>query len=88
MCKARRLTCDTAKNALSLISCNNLLQQADFRMRLHGLRRLVTTSLLQVVNRFVKSCEQTCCKQWRSKLDNWGGGHIFIYSSSQTMKTT
>ena len=26
-------------------------------------------------------------EQWRSKLDNWGGGHIFIYSSSQTMKT-
>ena len=26
--------------------------------------------------------------QWRSKLDNWGGGgHICIYSSSQTMKT-
>ena len=24
--------------------------------------------------------------QWRSKLDNWGGP-IFIYSSSQTMKT-
>ena len=24
--------------------------------------------------------------QWRSKLDN-SGGHIFIYSSSQTMKT-
>ena len=27
--------------------------------------------------------------QWGSKLDNWGGGgggHIFIYSSSQTMK--
>ena len=24
--------------------------------------------------------------QWRSKLDDWGEGHIFIYSSSQTMK--
>ena len=25
--------------------------------------------------------------QWRSKLDNWGWGAIFIYSCSQTMKT-
>jgi hypothetical protein len=27
--------------------------------------------------------------QWRSKLDNWGGGGggIFIYSCSQTLKT-
>ena len=25
--------------------------------------------------------------QWRSKLDNWGAGGIFIYSCSQTLKT-
>ena len=35
---------------LQLTSCNNLLQQADIRMRSHGLRHLLTTSLLQVVN--------------------------------------
>ena len=23
----------------------------------------------------------------RRKIDNWGGGHIFIYSCSQTVKT-
>ena len=40
-------------------SCNksvyNLLQQADVRMRSHGLRQLVTVSLLKVVNRLVAS---------------------------------
>ena len=50
----------TAKNAQVvtrlLTSCHNLLQQADMRMRSHGLRQLVTTSLLQVVNRLVASC--------------------------------
>ena len=25
--------------------------------------------------------------QGRRKIDNWGGGHIFIYSCSQTVKT-
>ena len=45
-----------------LTSCNNLLQQADIRMRSHGLRQLVTTSLLQVFKRLVASCQQTCCK--------------------------
>ena len=25
--------------------------------------------------------------QWRSQLDKWGGGTIFIYSYSQTLKT-
>ena len=49
----------TAKNvqvATSLLkSCNNLLQQADIRMRSHGLLQLVTTSLLQVVKRLVTS---------------------------------
>ena len=48
---------NTAKNAQVatslLTSCNNLLQQADIRMRSHGLPQLVTTSLLQVVNRLV-----------------------------------
>ena len=47
----------TAKNvkaATSLLtSCDNLLRQADIRMRLHG---KLTTSLLQVVNRLVASC--------------------------------
>ena len=33
-----------------------------FKMCSHGLRQLVTTSLLQVVNRLVASCLQTCCK--------------------------
>ena len=37
------------KNALVatslLTSCNNLLQQADIRMRSHGLRQLLTTSM-------------------------------------------
>ena len=49
----------TAKNAQVvtslLTSRNNLIQQADIRMRSHGLRQLVTTSLLQVVNRLVGS---------------------------------
>ena len=27
-------------------------------------------------------------EQWHSKIENWrGGGHIFIYLSSQTVKT-
>ena len=43
-----------------MTSCNNLLQQA--KMRSHGFRQLVTTSLLQVVNRFVSNCQQTCYK--------------------------
>ena len=48
-------------------SCNNLLQQADIRMRSHGFRQLVTTSLLLVVNRLVASCQQTCRKLVISK---------------------
>ena len=36
-------------------SCNNLLQQADIRMRSHGLRQLVD-------DKSVASCQQTCCK--------------------------
>ena len=58
-------TAKTAKFATSLSTCcNNLLRQADIRMRLHGKRQLLTTSLLQVVNRLVASC---CLKQtfWR-----------------------
>ena len=52
-----------AQVAINLLtSCNNLLQQADIRMRSHGLRQLVITSLLQVVNRLVASCQQSCCK--------------------------
>ena len=47
----------TAKNAQVvtslLTSCNNLLQQADIRMRSHGLRQLVTTTT---------SCQETCYK--------------------------
>ena len=48
----------TAKNKLItslLTSCNNLLQQADIRMRLHGLRQLVD-------NKSVASCQQACFK--------------------------
>ena len=50
-----------------LTSCNNLLQQADIRMRPHGLRQLATTSLLQVVNRFVASWlfQQACCNSFQ-----------------------
>ena len=53
------------------LRCNNLLPQAKFRMRSHGLRHIVTTNLLHVatgllhvVNRLVASClfQQTCCK--------------------------
>ena len=51
-----------------LTSCNNLLQQVDIRMRSHGLRQLVTTSLLQVVNRLVASFQNTCCKLIRKYL--------------------
>ena len=44
-CKPRVLSSYTAKNAQFatslLTSCNNLLQQADIRMRSHGLRQLV-----------------------------------------------
>ena len=55
----------TAKNVQVLrllTSWNNLLQQADIRIHLHGLQQLVTTSLLQVVNKLVASYQQTCCK--------------------------
>ena len=38
-----------------LTSCNNLLQQADIRMRSHGLRQLVD-------DKSVANCQQTCCK--------------------------
>ena len=40
-----------------LTSCNNLLQQADIRMRSHGLRQQVSlsTGLLQFVTRLVAS---------------------------------
>ena len=38
-----------------LPSCNNLLQQADIRMRSHGLRQLVD-------KKSVASCQQACCK--------------------------
>ena len=41
----------TAKNT----SCKNLLQQADIRMRWHGLRQLVD-------GKSVGSCQQTCFK--------------------------
>ena len=42
---------------------NNFLQQADIRMRSHGLQQLVKTSLLQVVNRLVTSWlfQKACC---------------------------
>ena len=64
LCGSKRQTY-TAKNvqvvASLLTSCNNLLRQADIRMRSHGLRQLVKTSLLQVVNRLVASCQQACC---------------------------
>ena len=50
----------TAKNAQFVTSlftfCNNLLLQADIRIRSHGLQQLATTSLLQVVNRLVANC--------------------------------
>ena len=46
----------SAQVATSLLtSRNNLLQQVDVRMRLHGLRQLVD-------DKFVASCQQTCCK--------------------------
>ena len=49
----------TAKNApvtTSLLkSCNNLFQQADIRMRSHGLRHLAD-------DKSVASCQQACCK--------------------------
>ena len=52
-------TLNTAKNApvaTSLwTSYNNMLQQADIRMRSHGLRQLVD-------DKPVASCQQTCCK--------------------------
>ena len=45
-----------AKVVTSLLTSSfNLSQQDDIRMRSHGLRHLVTTSLLQVVNRRVAS---------------------------------
>ena len=56
-----RLHSKNAQVTTSLLtSCNNVLQQADIRMRSHGLRQLVTTSLLHVVNRLVASCQQFC----------------------------
>ena len=66
----------TAKNvqvvASLLTSCNNLLQQADIRMHSHGLRQLVKTSLLQVVNRLVATCfnklKQVCKWQVATSL--------------------
>ena len=52
-------SCYTAKNAQVatslLTTCNNLLQQADIRMRSHGLRRLND-------DKSVVSYRQTCCK--------------------------
>ena len=56
-CKATRLkqTCLMLRVYTSLLtSCNNFLQ-ADIKMRSHDLQQLVTTSLLQVVNRLVAS---------------------------------
>ena len=38
-----------------LTSCNNLLQQADIRMRLHGLWQLID-------DKSVASCQPICCK--------------------------
>ena len=49
----------TAKNAQVSVrlvtSRNNLLQQADIRIRSHGFRQLV-------YDKSVASCQQTCCK--------------------------
>ena len=49
----------TAKNAQVarrlLTSCNNLLQQADIRMRSHGLRQVDD-------DKSVASCQQACCE--------------------------
>ena len=48
--------CTNAQVAASLLrSCNNLLQQADIRMRSHGLRQLVD-------DKSVASCQIACCK--------------------------
>ena len=53
-----------AQIATSLLtSCNNLLQQADIRMRSHGLRQLVD-------DKFVASCQQNCCKSANNKCAN------------------
>ena len=47
---------NNAQVATSLLtSCNNLFQQADIRMRSHGLRQLVD-------DKSVASCQETCCK--------------------------
>ena len=61
-CVARGVTradAYTAKNApvatSLLTSCNNLFQQADIRMRSHGLWQLVD-------DKSVASCQQACCK--------------------------
>ena len=63
----------TAKNAQVvsslLTSYNNLLQQADIRMRSHGLRQLVTTSLLQVVKNFLEvNCQNVSLTGYSCKL--------------------
>ena len=56
--KSRVVSSYAAKNAQFatslLTSCNNLLQQADIRMRSHALRQLVDKS--------VANFQQTCCK--------------------------
>ena len=49
------MTCDILLTTSLLISCNNLLQQADIRMRSDDLRHLVD-------DKSVASCQQTCCK--------------------------
>ena len=52
----QRYTAKNAKVATGLLtSCSNLLQQADIRMRSHGLRQLVD-------DKSVASCRQICCK--------------------------
>ena len=59
---------------LLLISCNNLLQQADIRMRSHGLRQLVD-------EKSVASCQHTCCKLIAQLLINGLAASCFIIAA-------
>ena len=49
-----------------LISCNNLLQQADIRMCSHGLRQLIDDKSCKLI---VQTCyQQACCKLFQVQI--------------------
>ena len=77
-------------HAHNAVHCKAALQHEQFprhpvlqRQRKSALH-VVDTSERELQNGFQPSA--VCNKKGRRKIDNWGVGHVFIHSCSQTVK--